>query len=333
MVSKLSVAVLCILSVFSLVSCRSDHSHFPELKAPYLGQKPPGRSPEVFAPGIITYGFHELSPTFSPDGSELFYVMSDGDYKLYVIVTTRIRNSIWQKPEIAPFSGLYTDYGVRFSPDGNSLYFSSKRPDTGSGIEQETSRLWKMERRADEWSGPRLIVFPDEEQYNDMNPSVASDGTLYFQRQHEAGGGDIYVSRFVDGKYTHPEIVPEPVSGSHNDGRPFIAPDQSYILFQSSRPGGFGSHDLYVCFRNSDDTWSEAINLGEEINSGHSDFGPSVTIDGKYLFFVSYRTHPEEIFTGKSYDELLKLYRHPANGYASIYWVDAAVIEEKRPRN
>lgn len=41
---------------------------FPVLKGSYLGQKPPGRLPEVFAPSIISTAFDEFKIVFLPDG-------------------------------------------------------------------------------------------------------------------------------------------------------------------------------------------------------------------------------------------------------------------------
>ncbi len=52
---------------------KNDSNDFPILMGPYLGQTPPGATPELFAPGIISYGFHELRITFSPDGNRVFF--------------------------------------------------------------------------------------------------------------------------------------------------------------------------------------------------------------------------------------------------------------------
>jgi Tol biopolymer transport system component len=51
-------------------ACQDD---FPILKGPYLGQKPPGMTPEIFAPGIVSTGLDELNSVFSPDGDEFYF--------------------------------------------------------------------------------------------------------------------------------------------------------------------------------------------------------------------------------------------------------------------
>jgi Tol biopolymer transport system component len=69
---------------------------------------------------------------------------------------------------------------------------------------------------------------------------------------------------------------------------PFIAPDESYLLFTSvDRPGGFGTGDLYISSRMKDGTWTEAKNLGKVFNTNGYDFCPIVSPDGKYFFFSS----------------------------------------------
>ena len=86
----------------------------------------------------------------------------------------------------------------------------------------------------------------------------------------------------------------------------FIAPDESYIVFDSdNRPGGQGGEgDLYVVFRNPDGSWSDAFNLGDTINTPGTNFCPMVSPDGKYLFYAASR---------------------------DIYWVSAEVIHRLRP--
>jgi len=89
-----------------------------------------------------------------------------------------------------------------------------------------------------------------------------------------------------------------------------IAPDDSYIFFCSSgRPDGVGGKGLYVSFRKEEGTWIQAKNLSKSINSRDDIYCPSISPDGKYIFFQ----------TTKS-------------GNGNICWVDAAIIEEHRPK-
>ena len=83
----------------------------------------------------------------------------------------------------------------------------------------------------------------------------------------------------------------------------FVAPDESYLIFCSTRPGGQGRGDLYVSFRNEDGNWTEAKSMGDKINTRNLELCPCVSSDGHYFFYTSNE---------------------------DIYWVDAKVIDEMR---
>ncbi|UCG27518.1 MAG: PD40 domain-containing protein, partial [Bacteroidales bacterium] len=81
------------------------------------------------------------------------------------------------------------------------------------------------------------------------------------------------------------------VNSSSSDVFPAIAPDERYLIFSSAREGGFFQRhqydfELYISFKNNDGSWTPARNLGEEINA-YSPLNPSISPDGKYLFFYS----------------------------------------------
>ncbi len=314
--------VHCILLYSTACFGQQDNSG---LSGEYLGQKPPGDLPEVFAPGIISLGFHELSVTFSPDGDEIFYIMSDKEYSHYVIVRAARNKNIWSPPEIAHFSGIYSNYSIQFAPGGDRLFFTSKRPSEGETAERDDHDIWTVEKQGKEWGSPVHLSNPVNSGSSESSVSVSSSGNLYFSRER-----DIYISRYTDGRYGDPKQLSDNINKDKNVSRPFIAPDESYLLFQSNLEEGFGGNDIYVSFRNNDKTWGIPVNLGETVNSDASDFGPSVTPDGKYLFFSSYRSLPPSGYMGKSYKELLRLYRSPQSGYSTLYWINAGIINELR---
>lgn len=129
-------------------------------------------------------------------------------------------------------------------------------------------------------------------------------------------------------RYRQPAKITGPINTDYGESCPHIAPDQSYLLFHSNRDGSFGSMDIFISHRSEDGAWSEPVNLGPTLNSKASDFGASVTPDGRYLFFPSYRGLPQESISSGSYNELLSVYRNPANGYATLYWIDTAALSQ-----
>lgn len=88
---------------------------------------------------------------------------------------------------------------------------------------------------------------------------------------------------------------------------PFIAPDESYLLFDAQREDGYGDSDIYISFKQKDGTWGNGINLGDKINTNAWDASASITPDGKYLFFS--RNVGSDDFEN-----------------VDVFWVDAKVI-------
>ncbi len=170
---------------------------------------------------------------------------------------------------------------------------------------------------------------------NEVNPSLMSDGTIYFQRIEKLGtlNWDIYLSSPKNGTYGVPEKLPAPVNTEANEAGPFIAPDGSYLLFQSNRPGGFGIMDIYIAYRTKDGGWAEPVNLGDKVNSAFSDWGPVVSPDGKYLFFGSFRNVQPLAPQSPDYFEYIKSrLGTPSPGKGTLYWVEAGFIEALRPK-
>jgi hypothetical protein len=70
------------------------------------------------------------------------------------------------------------------------------------------------------------------------------------------------------------------------DHDPCVAPDESFLVFASDRPGGFGGNDLYVSSPSPSGGWDEPINLGPGVNSEFEDARPVLSSDGEMLFFT-----------------------------------------------
>jgi len=261
-----------------------EHSRFEQgentgLKGMYLGQSPPGLEPKLFAPGIVsTGGNFEFGCTFSPDGKEFYFTRRKDDGGRNTIMVSRMEEKDWTAPETAPFSGEYFDFEPHISPDGKKFFYGTSRPVPGATEQNSTAELWVMERTGDGW-GNHKYIGPG------MYVTSSLDGTIYY-----FCGQGVGKSLFVDGEYTEPEVlggeVNSPVWGIHA----CIAPDGSFIIFDSTRPGGQGGEgDFYICFRNEDGSWGKAINLGDKVNTPGINICPSLSHDGKYLFYNAKR--------------------------------------------
>jgi len=283
--------------------------------------------PELLAPGIIANGFHEHGIAISPEEDEIFWVISDYNYKLYTIVQMQKINDKWTLPEVAPFSGFHVDHSPCFTNDGSAIYFASKRPLSDSVTND--MNIWKVIKSNGIWGEPENVGLSINTSFHEVNPSLAQNGNLYFQSNRH-GNWNIYFSEWQNDHFSIPVMLDSVINTENNESRPFIAADESYLLFHSNRPGSLGWMDLYISFKDNG-RWKEPVSLGDKINTDASDFGPYVSPDGKKLFFSSYKGYDPEFLKGKSFSELSDLYRSPQNSYATLYWVDAQIIEDLKP--
>jgi Tol biopolymer transport system component len=324
---KFEVALLPVLLTLLVAGCRGpDQPPFPD--GPYLGQEPPGIEPVLFAPGLISTGQQELSISFSPDGGEVFFLVTGPTYRPRFLLQSRMEGDGWTELEEVPF--LSQDRGDSYpfvSPDGRRVLFNSERP-YGRGGQGPLRGIWYVDRTTEGWSSPELLRVGDGDPADGAFPSVAANGNLFFNAGRDASGSDIYFSEFDGERYLEPVRLPPTVNSDAGDFHPYIAPDESFLMFDSNRAGdNFGSNDLYISFKTEDGSWSEAVNLGEAINTEASDLRPFVTADGEYLFFVSDRmVDMDSPGTPRSGAEVRTFLNRPGNGHQDIYWVSTEVL-------
>ena len=67
--------IICLL-ILASVNLLSQQSDFPKLTGPYLGQKPPGMTPEIFAEGIVSTNEDEYALEISSSGNEIIFSRS-----------------------------------------------------------------------------------------------------------------------------------------------------------------------------------------------------------------------------------------------------------------
>jgi hypothetical protein len=265
---------------------------FPRLEGPYLGQKPPGLAPQPFAPGIVTTDGEEGCAGFALDGSVfLFQRFLNGRCHTYI---TRLRDGVWTAHELIPFWETMAENGdFVFSSDDRTLLYQVRTKTAAGPI----SHIWKAEVTDSGWGLQTALPPPVNTQYFESFASDTADGALYFFSRRPGGKGrsDLYRSAYKDGKYAEP-INLEALNTEYEEWDPFVAPDDSYLIFCSTKPGGLGRDDLYISFRRKDGQWGPAVNMGEEVNSAGSENRPCVTRDGKYFFFTSTRRGSRDVF-------------------------------------
>jgi len=302
---KASRVLLALVSTMLMGGLPSAGQSFPELKGPYLGQKPPGMSPQPFAPGIITTDEEEGSSGFARGATVfLFQKFLQGRCHTYV---TRLRNGVWTAPELLPFWETMAENGdfVISSDDKTMLYQVRSMSDAGP-----ISHIWRAEITDPGWGVPTPLPAPINTPYFESYASDTAAGTLYFFSRRPGGKGrsDLWRSASKAGTYADPVNL-ESLNTEFDEWDPFVSPDESILIFCSTKPGGLGRDDLYITFKEKDGRWGLPVNMGEEINSAGSENRPYVTPDGKYFFFSSTRNGSRDTFWVRA--EYLKRYKRP----------------------
>ncbi|MCK5124990.1 MAG: PD40 domain-containing protein [candidate division Zixibacteria bacterium] len=296
--------IVCLLCAYQSIEAQEpDSLNFSVLTGPYLGQEPPDTIPVLFAPGIISTDECEYAISMTPDGKEIYFTREMGPNRNRNILVTRWEEDGWTKPEIASFSGRVGDFYPCVSPEGNQIYYNSFRP--SKRTLETVCDIWFVERTDSGWSFPPIQM---EKPFNPNKAffiSMTKDWTIYTTDLSKGfDSTQIARSRWVDGGYSDYEIIGSPISTFNRDRHPFIAPDESYIIFDSNRKRDVIANWMFISFRLPDDSWSEPQPLGQLFKVKAKTTMGVVSPDGKYLFFKS----------GEDF-----------------YWVDAKILDKLKP--
>ena len=232
------------------------------------------------------------SPTFSADGNEVLWSLWERPERNNPqrIMHVLKENGVWGTPQLASFSGSVVDGGPVISCDGNTLFIYRQEPEKDYKIVYFTKSKGK-------WLNPTSIIAG-------VSLSVAKNGNIYYANEQN----QIYKMEFKNNQYQTPVLLDEKINESGClDWTPFIANDESYLIFSSHRTGGQGSGDLYISF-NDKNQWTAPINMGSEINTQFQERFPSVSPDGKYLFFTrsSYEDHQDVFWVSTHIIKILR---------------------------
>jgi hypothetical protein len=151
------------------------------------------------------------------------------------------------------------------------------------------------ETTEDDWGAPVNLGTLVNSGANDRGPSISADALeLFFHSSRSGGSGvrDIWVTMRTTtedpwGKLANLGPI---VNSSSEEVGPSISADGLSLFFASNRPGGYGSADVWVTTRDTmDNEWGAPVNLGPPVNSWAEEFAPSISPDGRTLYFTSDR--------------------------------------------
>lgn len=269
-----------ILVAMISVACRVENAtteiNFWESPSAYLGQTPPGDTPEIFAKGILADSGIVLGKVnFSKDGKAFYYSYARHWFDDNGSGTKEIRfdGKKWLKPGV--IAEKITNPAI--SPDESKMYLGAG----GGGV-------WVLNKTKTGWSEPEFWMEKPYGLYNLQNPTsdtyyVGSNGT---QGSKSDWSTYDFCKMTISGQDTTISSLGNTINTSAFDGDFFIAPDESYIIISAKETSTYES-ELWISFRKKDKTWTEPRSLGDKINSGLAHrFGQYVSPDEKYLFYT-----------------------------------------------
>lgn len=262
---------------------------------------------------------------FSKNQDEVYFTVQSPNEDVSKIIFAKKKNNIWSKPELVSFSSSFRDLEPFLSYDELRLYFASNRPKTTNDITSKDYDIWYVERenKNSNWSNPINIGTPINTEKDEFFPSVAKNENVYFTVENEKslGKDDIFVSKFINGKYTKPVNLGTNINSEGYEFNAYISPDEKFIIFTGyNRKDGNGSGDLYISY-NENGNWTLAKNLSVKINSKQMDYCPFYDVNSNTLYFTSKRNFVQDK-KFNSIEEFQKEISKIENGFSRIYKVN-----------
>ncbi len=293
----------CILTsiLFFLVLGLYSQEYISNHTGDYLGQTPPKDSAIIFAPEIISITNRgEYAFAISPNHDEYFYNagMSEDTTLPYGLLHMKRVGDKWLQPQKANLNQEgFWEQEAFYSPDGNNIFYAV----SDSGF----TKIWFSYKTNNGWSKGELLNTP----INDSSKRVfyatfSKNGNLYYTNVDML---KIYMSENDSGAYNSFNDI-----GLACAGHAFIAPDEDFIIFDSKQAENYGKSDIYVSFKTIYGNWGEPINLGPLVNTEYLETCPSLSPDGKYIFFGRYNDENEK---------------------SNIYWISSEIIDKLREKN
>lgn len=195
--------------------------------------------------------------------------------------------------DLAVINSPYDEQNPVFSPDGETLYFTiGNHPQNVGGV-KDPGDIWYSRRNGTQWSAPvhggKLINSPA---HNSV-ANISGDGNRLFLLSHyDPSGGaaktqGLSVSSRSGNGWSRPVNISIPYFQNKSTTAGYVTPDGDVFVFSSETYGSYGVEDIYISIKAPDGKWSAPKNLGSKINTQFQELCPSISPDGKTLFFSS----------------------------------------------
>jgi len=195
-------------------------------------------------------------------------------------------------PEI---NSEYPDYNPYASTDESVLLFNSRRKRSGTEIEFDgfyPADIYQSTMQNEAFGKPQILSINVTTKFDDILVGMAHDGNQIFVFFDDLSAfGDLYSSTRSSKNFQRKEPFDLVNSKGNLETAAAVSPDGNAVVFASDRKDGFGMTDLYIVRKLPTGEWSDAQNLGPEVNTALREDNPHFSADGRYLYFSS-NGHP-----------------------------------------
>jgi peptidoglycan-associated lipoprotein len=182
---------------------------------------------------------------FDASGKTMYFTTCPSDREKDTqckIMVTTMTDGKWSDPVALPFNGdAYTCGHPSLSPDGKQLFFSSDMPGGSGGKD-----IWVSTWDGSAWGTPANLGTGVNSEGDEMFPTMAKNGRLYFASNGKPGMGglDMLFSTNENGVWTDATNLKSPMNSSADDFG-LIWNTETTGYFTSNRDGGKGGDDIY----------------------------------------------------------------------------------------
>ncbi len=246
--------------------------------------------------------YTEFKPLLSPDGRTLYFSrknhpdniggVTDGEDIWYSEMDS---TGEWKEAVNIgrPLNNEAPNYVCSVTPDGNSVvlllgnqYNEKKTNKMSAGVSIST-------KEGDTWTPPFNLIIENDYNYNAKSNYFLANNRqvllLSVERDDSYGARDLYVSFFKeDSTWSEPLNLGKHLNTAGDDSSPFLAADDKTLYYSTNGLGGYGGQDIYVAKRIDDSwtNWSDAQNLGPDINSPKEDLFFNIPLTGNYAYYT-----------------------------------------------
>jgi OOP family OmpA-OmpF porin len=249
--------------------------------------------------------YSELNPVIAPDGKTLYFGRKSHPQNKYGTMGTEsvsgsqdiwyseLIGGVWSSAKRMSDELNRDQYNtiLSISPDGQTIlvkgaYVNGQYETRGFSMSKKTTSGWSIPEKINIPKYEQMSKGKNEYAYLSMDGKVL---LLAFSEKKNSDNDDLYVSFLEDGEWSKPENLGNKINTDYSETTPFLAADGKTLYFSSNRPGGKGSHDIYMARRIGDNwyNWRAALHLEEPFNTEDYDAYYSLSAKGDYAYFIS----------------------------------------------